>query len=85
MDNPAITFDAWYTKELGMETCNTLTPYAQVKGVLLDYRIKKMGMEMRFIAKKAGHVEVADNSFEVPPTMKKVTKAEMQKFFADLQ
>lgn len=85
VDNPTMTFDAWYTKELGMESCNALTPYADVKGVLLDYRIKKMGMEMRFIAKKVGHNEVPDNSFEVPPTMKKVTKAEMQKFFTDLQ
>ncbi len=30
-DNPAITFDIWYTKELGMENCNSLTPYAQLK------------------------------------------------------
>jgi hypothetical protein len=44
-----------------------------------------MGMEMRFMAKKIGHSEVPDNSFDIPPTMKKVTKAEMQKFFADLQ
>jgi hypothetical protein len=85
IDTPTNTFEAWYTKELGMENCNALTPYAQVKGVLLDYRIKKMGMEMRFMAKKIGHTEVPDNSFDVPPTMKKVTKAEMQKFFADLQ
>jgi hypothetical protein len=85
VDNPAITFDAWYTKELGMENCNSLTPYGAVKGVLLDYRIKKMGMEMRFMAKKVNHTEVPDNSFDVPATMKKVTKAEMQKFFADLQ
>jgi hypothetical protein len=85
VDNPAITFDAWYTKDLGMENCNALTPYSAVKGVMLDYRIKKMGMEMRFMAKKVNHIEVPDNSFDVPATMKKVTKVEMQKFFADLQ
>jgi hypothetical protein len=85
VNNPAVTFDAWYTKDLGMETCNALTPYAEVKGVLLDYRIKKMGMEMRFLAKKVGHSEVPDNTFDIPPTMKKVTKVEMQKFFSDLQ
>jgi hypothetical protein len=85
VDNPAITFDAWYTKDLGMESCNELTPYANVKGVLLDYRVKKMGMEMRFLAKKISGIEVPDNSFDVPTTMKKVSKDEMQKFFNDLQ
>lgn len=85
VDNPTVTFDAWYTKDLGMENCNALTPYAPVKGVLLDYQIKKMGMEMRFLAKKIDNIEVPDNTFEVPATMKKVSKAEMQKFFDDLQ
>ena len=85
VDNPSVTFDAWYTKDLGMESCNELTPYAVVKGVLLDYRIKKMGMEMRFLAKKISSTEVPDNTFEVPTNMKKVSKAEMQKFFNDLQ
>ena len=85
VDNPSNTFEAWYTKDLGMENCNELTPYAAVKGVLLDYRIKKMGMEMRFLAKKISAIEVPDNTFDVPTTMKKVSKAEMQKFFNDLQ
>lgn len=84
-DNPNVTFDAYYTKDLGMENSNVLTPYAQVKGVLLDYRIKKMGMEMRFLAKSVSHVEVPENAFEIPANMKKVSKAEMAKFFADLQ
>lgn len=85
VDKPTDTFEAWYTKDLGMENCNALTPYSTVKGVLLDYRVKKMGMEMRFLAKKISAVEVPDNSFDVPTTMKKVSKAEMQKFFDDLQ
>lgn len=83
--NSAPPFEAWYTKDLGMENCNALTPYASVKGVLLDYRIKKMGMEMHFLAKKFDPIEVPDNTFEVPTHMKKVSKAEMQKFFDDLQ
>jgi GLPGLI family protein len=86
VDQPgAAPFDAWYTKDLGMENCNALTPYAGVKGVLLDYRIKKMGMEMRFLAKRIENLEVPDATFEVPTYMKKVSKAEMQKFFNDLQ
>lgn len=83
--DPTKTFDAYYTKDLGMENCNSLTPYAQVKGVLLDYRAKRMGMEMRFLAKSANNIEVAEDAFDVPANMKVVSKAEMAKFFNDLQ
>lgn len=85
VDNPSIVFDAWYTKDLGMENCNALTPYAEVKGVLLDYRAKKMGMEMHFVAKKYDKVEVPESSFEIPAYMRIVSKEAMTKFFADLQ
>jgi hypothetical protein len=84
-NNPTITFDAWYTKELGLDDCNDLNPYAQVKGVLLDYRIKKMGLEMHFVAKSFKKVEVPENTFEIPASMKIVSKDEMAKFFANLQ
>lgn len=84
-NNPTIAFDAWYTKELGMEDCNSLNPYSQVKGVLLDYRIKKMGLEMHFVAKAVKKVEVPESSFEIPASMKIVSKDEMAKFFANLQ
>ncbi|MGE0566709.1 MAG: hypothetical protein AB7O73_02070 [Bacteroidia bacterium] len=83
--DPSRTFDAYYTKDLGMENCNALTPYASVKGVLLDYRVKRMGMEMRFVARSYKNVEVSENIFEIPAYMKIVSKAEMEKFFLDLQ
>lgn len=83
--DPTKTFTAYYTKDLGMENCNSLTPYASVKGVLLDYRAKRMGMEMRFLAKSASQIEIPDIAFEIPASMKRVSKAEMAKFFNDLQ
>lgn len=82
-NNPNVTFDAWYTKELGMPECNSLNPYALVKGVLLDYRVKKMGLEMHFIAKSMNKVEVPESSFEIPSSMKVVNKAEMAKVFSN--
>lgn len=82
---PNVVFEAWYTKELGMEDCNALTPYAKVKGVLVDYRIKKMGMEMHFEGKSYHKSKVPDNTFEIPASMKIVSKEEMEKFFQDLQ
>jgi len=85
LDTPFTKFEAWYTKDLGMEDCNILTPYAPVKGMLLDYRLKKMGMELHFAAKSYSHVEVPDQAFEIPATMKIISKEEMAKFIQDLQ
>jgi hypothetical protein len=85
VNEPNVIFDAWYTKELGNEDCNALTPYAQVKGMLLDYRVKKMGLEMHFCAKKINNVAVDESTFEVPKNMKLVSGAEMRKFFDNLQ
>ena len=85
VDNPAIKFEAWYTKELGMEDSNLLTPYAPVKGMLLEYRMKKMGMELQFSAKSYSHLEVPDQTFEIPASMKIISKEEMTKFINKLQ
>jgi hypothetical protein len=82
---PNVTFDAWYTKDLGLENCNALTPYAPLKGVLLDYRIKKFGMEMHFLAKSYKKEKVNEHNFDIPASMKVVSREEMQKFFEDLQ
>ncbi len=85
VNDPLVTFDIWYTKELGMENCNLLNPYHEIKGMLMDYRAKKMGMEMHFLAKSIKHNEIPDNSFEIPASLKIISKAEMKKFFDDLQ
>ncbi|MES2678724.1 MAG: hypothetical protein V4635_02515 [Bacteroidota bacterium] len=83
VNEPNVSFDVWYTKELGMENCNALTPYAQLKGVLLDYRVKKLGLEMHFLAKHYEQALVPDNTFEIPPSMKIISQEEMAKFFAN--
>jgi hypothetical protein len=85
VNEPNVKFDVWYTKELGMENCNELTPYAQLKGILIDYRIKKMGMELHFAAKSYKNIQIPDNAFEIPASMKIVPKEEMEKFINNLQ
>lgn len=85
LDESGEKFEAWYTKKLGVENCNSITSYSSVRGVLLDFRIKKMGLEMHFTAKSYKQAEIPESTFEIPPTMKIVSKKEMQKFFDELQ
>lgn len=83
--DPTIKFDVWYTKDLGMEDANKLTPYAQLKGVLLDYRVEKFGIELHFIAKAVKSIEVPDQAFDIPASMKIISKEEMAEFIKNLQ
>ncbi|MBS1651532.1 MAG: hypothetical protein JSU07_05930 [Bacteroidetes bacterium] len=85
VSQPNTAFDAWYTKELGLAESNDLSPYKGIKGVLMDYRVKKFGLEMHFLARKYKHQEVKDSEFEVPAYMKIVSKEEMQKLFDNFQ
>lgn len=85
VNDPSIEFDAYYTKDMGMEAVNALSPYAGVKGMLMQYRLRKMGLEMQFTAKSVKKVEIADNNFEVPAYFKIVSQEEMKKFFDGLQ
>jgi hypothetical protein len=82
---PSVAYNVWYTKELGKENCNALTPYHQIKGLLMDYRVERMGMELHFVAKKFTPEALTDNTFELPASMKIVSRAEMEKLLKDLQ
>lgn len=84
-DHPEVSFDAFYTKEMQVEQVNSLGPYAGVKGMLMQYRLKKMGLELQFTAKKVKNIEIPDNTFEIPAYFKIVSKEEMAKFFSGLQ
>lgn len=79
VDSPQVTFDAYYTKDLGVGDFNKLSPYAQIKGMLIDYRAKRMGMEMHFKAKEVKHTLVDDESFTIPKDVNFVSKETIRK------
>lgn len=79
--DPSITFEAFYTKDMGVESMNVLSPYNGVKGMLMQYRLKKMGLEMEFTAKSVKKADIADNTFEIPAYFKIVSKEEIEKIF----
>lgn len=78
---PNKSFDVYYTDEMGSEAVNSLSPYAKIKGMLMQYRLSKMGLEMEFTAKSVKKTEVPAEAFLVPENFKIITKQEMRKFF----
>lgn len=85
LDKGAKPFDIYYTKELNIETPNFTNPFYKVDGVLMEYQLKKFGLEMRFMAKSVKSAVVDDKCFQVPPEYKKVSEKEMKMIFEDLQ
>lgn len=85
VNKPGVSFDVYYTPELGSDSINNLGPYKAVKGMLMEYRLKKLGLEMSFTATEVKREEIKDEIFEIPAYYKIVTRSEMEKLFEDIQ
>ena len=78
-------YEVYYTKGLDIKNPNFANPYYGIDGVLMEYKIKKFGLEMKFTAKSVVKQEIEDAEFELPKDYKKITEAEMTELFIDLQ
>lgn len=85
VSDPQTVFEAYYTKDISVENVNSLSPYSAVKGMLMQYRLQKMGLELEFTAKSVKKAEIPDANFEIPAYFKIVSKEEMKKYFDSLQ
>ena len=85
LNNPSNIFDIYYTTDLGKDSINHIGPYKGIKGMLMQYRLKKLGLELCFTATSVRKIEVKDELFEIPSYYKIVTRPEMDKLFADFQ
>ena len=54
-----------YTDEIALKSPNWCTPYNEIEGVLLDYRVENYGMNMRLRATRISSKEVDDAEFIV--------------------
>ena len=85
MNDPTVCFDVYYTDELGLDSINNIGPYKQINGMLMQYRLKKLGLEMCFTATVVKKEEIKNDIFEVPAYYKIVTRPQMEKLFDDIQ
>ncbi len=85
VNDPADKFDVYYTEELQVESPNFANPYAHIKGMLMEYRLKKFGLEMKFTAKSVKAEDIPDSEFELPAYYRIVTRQEMDDFFKNFE
>jgi len=84
-DDPTVKFDVYYTEEMNVTDPNFSNPYSKVKGMLMEYRLKKFGLEMTFTALGVKKEEIPDEEFELPAYYKVISKKEMDDFFKSIQ
>lgn len=88
--NAVITFDSdpsrvyslYYTDDIHIPDPNWCTPYHAIKGVLLEARVNKFGIEMHMKAREVKFQEVDKTLFEVPATYERITVEEMADIFS---
>jgi hypothetical protein len=84
-DENASEFDIYYTKDLNIQNPNFANPFFKIDGVLMEYQMKKFGLEMKFMAKAVKCEDVDDSTFELPEDYKPITKEAMDELFLGLQ
>jgi hypothetical protein len=84
-DDFGTEFDIYYTKDLNIKNPNFANPFASIDGVLMEYQMKKFGLEMKFTAKAVKNEDVDDACFELPADYKPISKEEMDELFLGLQ
>lgn len=77
-------YAVYYTDELDVQKPNFINCYHMIDGVLMEYQMKKFGLEMKFTAQNVKNIEIDSKVFEIPADYKKITEKEMKSFFDDL-
>lgn len=83
--NKTEKFNVWYTEEINVQRSNFLNPYSQIKGMLMEYRLEKFGIEMIFRAQDITEVKNSEEIFNIPNDYKIISVNEMEEFIKSLQ
>lgn len=72
-----------FTDEIALKSPNWCTPYYDIEGVLLDYRVDNYGMNMRLRAKKIIPQSISDDVFVVDDRYQKLTRKEFDELVVE--
>lgn len=81
--SPQTPITIFYTKEIQLKDPNRNTPFYQLKGVLLEFRVRMYGIDTHIQATEIKEGPIDDSEFIVPRDYKKVTRQEIQQFILD--
>ena len=76
------SMEVWFTKEIQIEDPNWANCYHKIDGVLMDYNLKKFGLELHFTATSVSEAQIDDSAFEVPSDYKLKPNSELEKMMS---
>ncbi|PCH86970.1 MAG: hypothetical protein COB88_06520 [Flavobacteriales bacterium] len=80
-DNIKEEFSIYYTDEIGLDNSNWCTPFHEIKGVLLEYQVRKYNYEMRLTAIGVVKEKIDESYFVVPEDYEEIDQDGMDKIF----
>lgn len=72
------TLEIYYTNELGIKDPNCNNPYKIVNGVLMEFTVNMLDINMNFKAEEVKRKKVDAKLFEPPEGFKQISKKEME-------
>jgi len=77
--NTQDTLEIYYTNEIGIENPNCNNPYKQINGVLMEFSVKMLGINMKFVGSSIKHKKIDNELFMLPEGYNLVSKTEMER------
>ncbi|GAB4145056.1 MAG: hypothetical protein Fur0041_19770 [Bacteroidia bacterium] len=74
--------DVWFTNDINIKNPNWSNAYYKIDGVLMEYTLKKYGLELHFTATTVTEGSVDQSVFTVPAGYKTVDNKELEDMFA---
>jgi GLPGLI family protein len=74
-------YEVYYTRDIKVKNPNWFTPFREIDGVLMEYKVKQYNVEMKFTAKNVMKETVDEKLFEVPNDYKNISQKEMDDMF----
>lgn len=76
--NSIDAFDAYYTESIAIDNPNATSPFKDIKGVLMEFRVTLSYITLMLKAEKVTFQHVGPEEFKIPDNCRAVTKEEMQ-------
>lgn len=78
------TIDVYYTDEIRLKHPNSTNPYHEIKGVLMEFELKLLYLNMHFIAEKYEPLQKNNITIKTPENTKNVTREQMTQILSRL-
>jgi GLPGLI family protein len=75
------SYDVWFTKDISIKDPNWSNAYYKIDGVLMDYKLKKYGLELHFTATSVSEATIDQSYFTIPKEYESVPNSELEKMF----